>query len=361
MVRITLELVLLWGSLLSVAPTLLDASTNFGTNNTEKHSQCVCEVVETAMMVQNSHESTVQGYYHFECLAAPGQTTFKAIELNVDKNEAFYVDNKTANRSSRWFISFPCQWVEEGKLPPEKNDQVHTLSNEEILALFNPAETARRLRRGQHSKHNENFVDENDNYNIMLGNNINMLWSNRRRRLSYLGKMECGIVIVHAKDKRNELSMAIAEDIVYKQADKQMRDCSRGQVELVKKDETIEITLPMNIGSYSSGSVHTHVLNEICKYHAYKYGDGCNIAEKRGLDHSKCVCVNLCVRWCKTVFGTRSISASSLAELSLCLCGLLQSFCHCPMVCQTIRLVTFGVKEVLVTIESFPFTAEEAT
>lgn len=225
-------------------------------------------------MVENTHQDSVHGRYHFSCLAAPGETKFKRIELDIDRNEDFYMDNLVALRAGRWFIGFPCEWAVDGNLPREKNDRVHSLSFDEVESLYKLETSGRQLRRGGQG---QAVVADEESVKRKIPSNP--------RRLSYVGKFFVGIVIVHAKNQRNKLFVADAETMVYTKANKQFRDCSNGALELVKKDKTIEITLPNNIGFYKSTTIEDYLMEAVCTYGPYNYGKDCVITDERDLDH----------------------------------------------------------------------------
>jgi hypothetical protein len=72
-------------------------------------------------------------------------------------------------------------------------------------------------------------------------------------------------VIVNTPDASNPLSVAEAEHMLYMKTSRQFHDCSNGAMELVKKDDTIEITLPNNIGDYSQSTISSALFQKICE------------------------------------------------------------------------------------------------
>lgn len=176
----------------------------------------------------------------------------------MDLKDAVYIRNQAAFTADKWFIRFPCEWVDDdGKLPRERNDQIESLTMDQVRT-GDPA-TRRNLRTSS--------------------SNISV---ERRRRLSNIGKQYVGIVIVHAADKTNPMSASEAESMLNK-ANAQFKDCSGNDMELVKQDNTVSITLPKRIGAYTSGNVDSDMMMMICR--KYGYSDGCEISKERDLDH----------------------------------------------------------------------------
>lgn len=211
--------------------------------------QCVCEVVATSAL-RETRNGTWTGSHQFECIAAPSENVFCKVDLHIEEYEPIYKRNEEAFRAGMWFLKFPCSWIVGKALPRERTSQVLSLSKEEVQAIYHPT---RHLRTAKH------------------------------RTLSNIGKQNCGIVIVSAPDALNPLSVEDAEYLLYGKANRQFHDCSNGALELVKKDDTVKITLPRKIGTFSSNNVDDMLFQLICEY--YNYDSNCEISKERGLDH----------------------------------------------------------------------------
>lgn len=229
--------------------------------------QCTCHVRLTSFLKEQSANHVFSGTHQFDCLVAVTdpelvETTTTSVLLDVDREDVVYKENEMAFRADSWFLRFPCSWVIDGKLPRQRNDQVESLALQDVDALLSVPSSRRLLRTT--STTTASFTPH------------------QRRQLSNVGLQRVGIVIVHAADSVNPLSVTAAEQML-QTANQQFQDCSGHAMELVQQDDTVTITLPKNIGQYSSGSVDADMFRMICEY--YGYSSGCEISKKRDLDH----------------------------------------------------------------------------
>lgn len=260
--------------------------------------QCICKVRATALFRHddNNDDGDLEhhSWHQFDCVTGNGATcaSYSSIALDVDMDhDDFYVRNEASFRAGRFFLEFDSDLVNEyGQLPREyyNGNGVKVLADKEVEALYNtpavadiaPPDAAATPRLRGNNMNDVQQEEKSKAASLFVHDHHN---NHSRRRLSNIGKQACGLVIVHTPGAQNPVTVSDAEAMVYTHASNQFRDCSAGAMELVKADNTVHITLPKNIGQYTSNSIDSDMFAAICQH--YGYPSNCEITKKRDLDH----------------------------------------------------------------------------
>jgi hypothetical protein len=244
------------------------------TNPTNVVDNVICQVTLTDFMRQSS-DGVRGGGHAYDCLSVSG-TGPHEIHLHFAANSLVRQENAMSLKNKGWYISFPLDWVSyDAQLLPHQTEQVTTLSlaevDEALMLLQQERHGARNLQNGYLRKHRAASVDgeTNDAHPRQLG--------------GAFGARQCGIVIVHARDRANPATVASVEQATYITASNQFRACSNNAMSLNRKDATIFVTLPQGIGSYDANTVYEAARVAVCTY--YRQPSNCEPATLRGLDH----------------------------------------------------------------------------
>lgn len=278
----------------------------------ETETECICKVVQTVIAKEARFDGDVgtprrSTLDRFDCNAVAQTMPYHSIRLDVYTDDALLLENEESLAAGKWFVAFDCAWIlrpnnDENslnggssaavvavppRLPRERNSQIRSLSMTEIEALFLENEL------GPSSRRLDSHYEEQQPLPLKAGGTggggviVASRHPRRRRRLhrrlSNVGKQQSLIVIAHAPDQTNPLTIPLAEEIVYNQANAQFQACSNGALELIKKQDSVQVTLPQNISAYEESSIDAILFQLICNY--YGYDLDCQITHELDLDH----------------------------------------------------------------------------
>jgi hypothetical protein len=247
-------------------------NTNPVVTATEVVNNVICQVTLTDFM-RLSSDGVRGGGHRYDCLSVSLAGPHE-IRLHFASNSLVRQAHEHAIKNGGWYISFPLDWVSyDGQLLPHQTEQVTTLTlaevDEALLLLQQERHGARNLESGYLRKKKTARVGESSDAHP--------------RKLGAFGAHQCGIVIVHTRDRANPETVSSVEMTTYVTASNQFRACSNNVMSLVRKDPTISVTLPGSIGSYDAETIYDAARMAVCSY--YRQPSNCEPATVRGLDH----------------------------------------------------------------------------